>query len=63
LRQRVAAGHTVTGKGGAFRSKGRWYSFSFTCKATPDHMKVLSFGYKIGEPIPESKWTALGLWR
>lgn len=56
-------GDTVTGKGGAFRSKGRWYSFSFTCKGTPDHMQVLAFSYKIGELIPESKWAALGLWR
>lgn len=59
----VHRGDTVTGKGGAFRSKGRWYSFSFACKGSPDHMKVLSFSYKIGEPIPESKWAALGLWR
>lgn len=57
------AGDTVTGSGGAFRSKGKWYAFSFTCKGSPDHMKVLSFSYRIGEPIPESKWAALGLWR
>lgn len=57
------AGHTVTGTGGAFRSKGKWYAFSFTCKGTPDHMKVLSFSYRIGDAIPESKWAALGLWR
>ncbi len=56
-------GDTVTGKGGAFRSKGKWYSFSFTCKGSPDHMQVLSFSYKIGELIPESKWAAYGLWR
>lgn len=59
----VHTGDTVTGKGGAFRSKGRWYSFSFACKGSPDRMKVLSFSYKIGEPIPESKWAAYGLWR
>jgi hypothetical protein len=59
----VHAGDTVTGKGGAFRSKGKWYSFSFSCKGSPDHMTVLSFSYKIGELIPESKWAALGLWR
>lgn len=27
-------GDTVKGSGGAFRSKGRWYSFSFECKGT-----------------------------
>ncbi|EGP09698.1 DUF930 domain-containing protein [Afipia clevelandensis] len=59
----VHAGDTVTGKGGAFRSKGRWYSFSFACKGSPDHMKVLSFSYKIGDLIPESRWASLGLWR
>lgn len=57
------SGDTLKGSGGAFRSKGHWYSFSFTCKGSPDHMKVLSFGYKIGDLIPESKWAALGLWR
>jgi len=57
------SGDTVTGTGGAFRSRGKWYAFSFTCKGSPDHMKVLSFTYRIGAPIPESKWAALGLWR
>lgn len=57
------SGDTVKGSGGAFRSKGKWYSFSFDCKGSPDHMRVLSFSYKIGQPIPESKWRAYGLWR
>ncbi len=56
-------GDTVKGAGGAFRSKGRWYSFSFVCKGTPDRMSVLSFSYKIGELISESKWASYGLWR
>ena len=59
----VHTGDTVKGSGGAFRSKGKWYSFSFSCKGSPDHMQVLSFSYKIGDLIPESKWAALGLWR
>lgn len=56
-------GNTVRGEGGAFRSKGEWYQFSFTCKTSPDRLKVLSFDYKIGEKIPESKWDDYGLWR
>ncbi len=56
-------GDTVKGTGGAFRSKGQWYAFSFTCKGTPDHLKVLSFSYKIGPRIPETKWASYGLWR
>lgn len=53
---------TMSGNGGAFRSKGKWYQFSFTCQTDPDHMKVQSFSFKIGEPIPEEKWEPLGLW-
>ena len=34
------SGNTVTGTGGAFRSGGRWYQFSFSCTGTPDGMKV-----------------------
>jgi hypothetical protein len=56
-------GNTLKGFGGAFRSNGHWYSFSFTCEGSPDHMKVLSFSYQIGKLIPESKWSAYGLWR
>lgn len=56
-------GDMVKGSGGAFRSKGKWYAFSFVCKGSPDHMQVQSFSYKIGPLIPESKWAAYGLWR
>ncbi|MBX3551635.1 MAG: DUF930 domain-containing protein [Pseudolabrys sp.] len=56
-------GDTVRGEGGAFRSKGEWYQFSFTCQTSPDRLKVLSFDYKIGQKIPESKWDDYGLWR
>lgn len=56
------SGNTLTAGGGAFREKGKWYHFSFVCKATPDHLRVLSFSYKIGDQIPEEKWSSLGLW-
>jgi hypothetical protein len=55
-------GDTMEGDGGAFRSGGKWYQFSFTCKASPDRMTVMSFAYKIGAAIPEGKWDAYGLW-
>lgn len=57
------SGNTVTGTGGAFRSGGRWYQFSFSCTGTPDGMKVTAFSYRLGQPIPESKWASYGLWR
>lgn len=57
------AGDTMEGAGGAFRSGGKWYQFSFTCRTSPDRMKVVFFSYKVGTPIPEGKWEAYGLWR
>jgi hypothetical protein len=54
-------GHKLTATGGAFRSKGDWYELSFVCEATPDHMKVVSFEYQTGKPIPKAKWEEYGL--
>lgn len=56
-------GDTVIATGGAFRSRGQWFSLTYTCKGTPDHLHVTSLQYKIGEAIPTSKWASLGLWR
>ena len=58
----VITGDTMIGDGGAFRSKGKWYRYSFTCKATADHMEVSSFSYRIGSPIPEDQWESYGLY-
>ncbi len=54
--------HTIEAKGGAFRSRGKWYGLSYVCTATPDHMSVLSFRYTIGTQIPEGEWAADKLW-
>lgn len=54
-------GDTVTGNGGAFRSQGKWYQYSFVCMTTPDHTRVSSFSYKIRGPVPESSWESHGL--
>jgi hypothetical protein len=56
------SGNTIKGTGGAFRSRGQWYQFSFNCTTTPDRLKVLSFDYKIGAQIPEEKWESYGLY-
>ena len=53
---------TMTGTGGAFKSKGQCYRFSFTRKTSPDHMQVLSFSYQIGDPVPPEQWEKNGLW-
>ena len=56
-------GNTLVAKGGAFRSGGKWYQMSFTCKATPDHKTVTDFSYKTGAVIPPAKWASYGLWK
>jgi hypothetical protein len=56
-------GDTITGKGAAFRSKGKWYRYAFTCSGTPDRMQVLSFEYKLGDEIPETQWSKHGLYQ
>lgn len=54
--------NTVIAKGGAFRSRGKWYALTYHCTAAADNMKVLSFKYTIGGEIPEAKWAAYRLW-
>jgi hypothetical protein len=53
----------IEAKGGAFRSRGRWYEMSYTCKADAEHLNVLSFRLEVGQEIPESKWAGYGLWQ
>jgi hypothetical protein len=55
--------HSIVAKGAAFRSRGKWYALSFTCKAEPDHLKIESFHYSIGKEIPAAKWASFGLWQ
>ena len=54
---------TLEVKGGAFRSRGKWYALSYTCTTTPDRMAVTAFHYTVGPEIPETKWAAYGLWQ
>jgi hypothetical protein len=56
-------GDTIEAKGGAFRSRGKWYKLSYSCTGSSDHLKVTSFRYTIGDEIPEAKWAAYGLWQ
>ncbi|MGH6728401.1 MAG: DUF930 domain-containing protein [Pseudolabrys sp.] len=55
--------HTIVAKGGAFRSRGKWYALSFSCATTPDRMTVVTFHFNIGPEIPPAKWASDGLWR
>ena len=56
-------GDTLEVTGGAFRSKKKWYALTYRCTATPDHLKIVTFNYAVGEEIPEAKWASFGLWQ
>ena len=58
-----ATGDTLEVTGGAFRSKKKWYALTYRCTATPDHLKIVTFNYAVGEQIPEAKWASFGLWQ
>ena len=63
MAQPRADGDTLEVTGGAFRSKKKWYTLSYRCTATPDHLKIVAFNYTVGEEIPEAKWASFGLWQ
>lgn len=62
IEQPEVDGDTIAGKGAAFRSKGKWYQYSFKCRTNPERLRVLSFEYKIGDEIPEDRWAKHGLY-
>ncbi|MBI3705127.1 MAG: DUF930 domain-containing protein [Rhizobiales bacterium] len=54
---------TIEVKGGAFRSRGKWFTLSYSCTATPDRLDVVAFSYTIGPEIPQTQWASYGLWQ
>jgi hypothetical protein len=55
---RRTRGGTVLDPGGwlAFRSFGLWYNVTFRCEVDTTVRRVVSFRYRVGEPIPRSEW-------
>ena len=52
------SGNSVEVKGGAFRSKRKWYNIQFKCQLDAGSGKVASFAFLIGDAIPQSEWQA-----
>ncbi|RUM21449.1 DUF930 domain-containing protein [Rhizobium vallis] len=50
------SGSSVEVKGGAFRSKRKWYNIQFKCELDTGSGKVTSFAFLVGSAIPESEW-------
>ncbi|MFA7414499.1 MAG: DUF930 domain-containing protein [Rhizobium sp.] len=44
----------------AFRTSSQWYELSFRCEVDEEVVKVVSFAFHVGDPIPESEWERRG---
>ncbi|MBX5189860.1 DUF930 domain-containing protein [Rhizobium sp. NZLR3b] len=51
-------GNSVEVKGGAFRSKRKWYNIQFKCELDAGSSKVVSFAFLVGDAIPQGEWQA-----
>ncbi|NGN39514.1 DUF930 domain-containing protein [Mesorhizobium sp. CGMCC 1.15528] len=45
----------------AFRANGQWFNLSYRCEVDADAMKVVSFAFNVGDPVPRSEWKRRGL--
>jgi hypothetical protein len=46
---------------GAFRANRQWFNVSFRCEVDADVTKVMSFAFRVGDPVPPSQWKRRGL--
>ncbi|MGO4437829.1 DUF930 domain-containing protein [Rhizobium sp. RAF56] len=45
---------------GSFRDAQGWRELSFKCEVDSEAMKVVSFAFSVGKPIPKSEWQSRG---
>ncbi|MGO6966561.1 DUF930 domain-containing protein [Rhizobium leguminosarum] len=50
------SGNSVEVKGGAFRSKRKWYNIQFKCELDAGSGKIVSFAFLVGDAIPRDEW-------
>ncbi|MBA5801766.1 MULTISPECIES: DUF930 domain-containing protein [Rhizobium] len=50
------SGNSVEVRGGAFRSKRKWYNIQFKCELDAGSGKVASFAFLVGDAIPQGEW-------
>jgi hypothetical protein len=53
-------GTVIDVPGVAFRANGQWRDLSYRCEVDADATKVVSFAFRIGNPIPRSEWKQRG---
>lgn len=54
----LAAGTVLVVPDGAFRAGGIWYNVMYRCEVDEGALRVVSFAFKVGEPVPRSEWRA-----
>jgi len=53
--------NVAKGAGGAVRTGGRWYKFSYRCVFTNDRMRATHFSYVLDKEIPKTQWERFNL--
>jgi hypothetical protein len=57
----LKAGTVIELRSTAFRASGRWFNLSYRCGVDKDATKVVSFAFRVGDPVPRSEWERRGL--
>lgn len=58
--QQLKEGTVIDAPGVAFRADGQWQELSYRCEVDAGATKVVSFAFRVGEPIPRSEWKQRG---
>ncbi|MES0100032.1 DUF930 domain-containing protein [Mesorhizobium sp. M0019] len=61
LEYRLKAGTVMKVASAPFPANGQWYDLSFRCEVDPDATRVVSFAFRVGNPVPRSEWKRRGL--
>lgn len=57
----VLEGRHLRADGAAMRSRRRWYALKFECDLAAADDQVVGFAFSVGDAIPRSRWSELGL--
>jgi hypothetical protein len=55
------SGDLLSADGAAFHNGAGWWRLRYRCGLTPDHLRVASFQFAVGDAIPRSQWQAHNL--
>jgi Domain of Unknown Function (DUF930) len=59
-REQPGQGSVVDVPRTAFHSNSKWYDLSYRCEVDTLATKVVTFAFRVGEPIPRSDWASRG---